>query len=127
MPRLMQLVRARGKIHVESCSCQISQSQSPVYCGAGLRACLQPYPTKAEAWRNEPKYGRAAHSSDGSMQIADQPPGAAVGSPTEFVLWPMPTRTTAADCSPWRMPTSYEMTVMSWLMSVHRSPCCESQ
>ena len=33
--------------------------------------CLQPYLTKAEAWRNEPKYGRAAHSSDGSMQIID--------------------------------------------------------
>ena len=34
--------------------------------------CLQPYLAKAEAWGNEPKYGRAAHSSDGSMQIVDK-------------------------------------------------------
>ena len=57
--------------------------------------CLQPYLAKAEAWRKELKYGRAAHSSDGSMQIVDKSPEAVVGSPTEFVLWPMPTSTAA--------------------------------
>jgi len=57
--------------------------------------CLQPYLAKAEAWRNESKYGRAAHSSDGSMKIVDKSLEAVVGSPTEFVLQSMPTSTAA--------------------------------
>ena len=54
----------------------------------------------------DPIHGRAAQSSYGSMQIVDKPAEAVVGSPTEFVLWPMPTSTAAADCSPCRLPTS---------------------
>ena len=56
---------------------------------------LQPYLAKADAWRKESKYSRAAHSSDGSMQIVNRSLKAVVSSPTEFMLWPMLTSTAA--------------------------------
>jgi hypothetical protein len=87
---------------VHECT-EVHRSQYSVCLPLCNVSCLQPYLAKAEAWGNGPKYGLAAHSSDGSMQIVDKKtPEAVVGSPTEFVLWPMPTSTAAVDCSPCR-------------------------